>query len=186
MKTAQSDIAVTVQPLDPAHENGFWAYDWSCPDSRESKLELTLNNGVILVDGRKKAARDTCGLAVGSSIKLLYRQLNGWGQRGFNAVLHDENLCFEVVEAAKRTMLGVTSRGLRVASMNVCSPCEGCSDASSGVVAHANCEQSASAKSAWLKHVKCWFMPSDWERVRSTGDAVDYMHRLKIDGMKER
>jgi hypothetical protein len=77
MSSAQSDVAVTVQPLDPALENGSWAYDWSCPDSKESKLELTLNNGVILVDGRRKSARDTYALAVGSGVKLLYRQANG-------------------------------------------------------------------------------------------------------------
>ena len=27
MASAKSDIAVTVQPLDPALENGFWAFD---------------------------------------------------------------------------------------------------------------------------------------------------------------
>ena len=186
MASAKSDIAVTVQSLDPALENGFWAYDWSCPDSKESKLELTLNNGVILADGRKKKVRDTYGLGVGSSIKLLYRQENGWAQQGFNAVFHDENLCLKPIEKGKKALRGVTSRGLSIVSMDVCSPCEGCVDASSSIVAHANCEQPTSAKSMWLQRVSCWFMPIDWERVRSTGDAVDYLRRLKIKGSNKR
>lgn len=182
LSSAKSDIAISAQKLDPGFQGGFWAYDWSCPDSKESKLELTLNNGVIVVDGRKKAARETYGLAVGSGIKLLYHRTGGWGQRGFNALLHDENLCLRPVGAGKDTLRGQTSRGVSLVSMDVCSPCEKCTNTSSSALAHANCIVDAGGKSTWLQQVSCWEVPSDWKEVRRNGDAVDYLRRLRSRG----
>lgn len=182
MSSARSDVAVTVQPLDPALENGFWAFDWSCPDFKKSKLELTLNNGVILADGRKKVVRRTYGLVVGAGLKLLYKQENGWAQRGFNAILHDEKLCLKPAKTGQKKLRGMTSRALRIVSMNVCSPCEGCADASNSVVSHANCLLSTHEKVMWLQQLSCWFVPPDWERVRRTGNAVEYLHHLKLKG----
>jgi hypothetical protein len=58
-------------------------------------------------------------------------------------------------------------------------------DASSSLVAHANCEFPLTAKTTWLQSVSCWFMPSDWEQVRSTGDAAEYLRHLKIKAWNE-
>lgn len=179
LSSADSDIVVTVQPLDPNHENGYWAFDWSCPGSKHSKLNLTLNNGVIVLDGRKTVVRDTYGSAVGASMKLLYRQANGWAQRGFNAALYEDKLCLHPVERGKEMVRGQTSRGLTLASLQVCAPCEKCSDASKSDVAHANCLAGAEEKTAWLRHVSCWDMPLDWKEVERNGDAVDYLRRLQ-------
>lgn len=88
------DILVTAQPLQPDYEGGMWSYNWQCNASL-APLSLTLNNGVIVINGSKPAIRQLYGQAYGLGVKLLSLSHNGWAQRGFNALLHFKGLCLK-------------------------------------------------------------------------------------------
>jgi hypothetical protein len=94
-----ADILVTAQPLKPDFEGGMWSYNWQC-NSSLAPLPLTLNNGVIIINGSKLAIRQLYGQAYGLGVKLLALNKNGWAQRGFNAVLHYKGLCLNQVGSA--------------------------------------------------------------------------------------
>lgn len=56
----------------------MWSYDWRCNLTAGAPLSLTLNNGVMVVDGRNAAVHSFYGHAYGLGMKLLALKKNGW------------------------------------------------------------------------------------------------------------
>lgn len=71
-------LVVSAQPLSPSFEGGMWSYDWRCNSTTGAALPLTLNNGVMVIDGRNADARNLYGQAYGLGVKLLGSKKNGW------------------------------------------------------------------------------------------------------------
>ena len=183
-----ADFLVSAQPLKATAFGGMWAYDWRCNKRVGKPMELTLNNGVMLIDGRNPAVVNTYGRAVGLGLKLLSRARNGWAQLGFNAVLHEHGLClrdWDGIGAASGSqerlgMLWGALPGSKISTFSVCAPCGGCRNVSSShVLVHANCLGTGfSLKIKYLQDVGCWKLPLEWEHVKRVGDAAAFLDSL--------
>jgi hypothetical protein len=178
------DIRVSVQSLRSDHEHGLWSYNWACPNNSVNSMELTLNNGIIYIDGRKEPVRRLYSLSVGVGLKMLDLSLNGWAQASFNTLMKSSKLCLRPSKTQalnSSVLIGTTEQGIRVASMDVLSPCEanmvsGAQEKVEPILAHANCMGSDYvSKAAWLTERGCWHLPGNWSAILESGKIRDLL-----------
>ena len=175
----QADVITSVQPLDAEHGHGFWAYHWACSNETWN-VSLTLNNGVAIIDGSKDKVRRLYAMSVGVGIKLLDLAFDGWAQAGFNLIMRTQGLCLRHSGTQNHVgkLTGSTQDGIRVASMQVCSPCGDCRNASDAFIAHANClGVSIPDKQAWLSDRGCWRLPSNWSDIVKSKNPASLLGR---------